>query len=90
MHIEKNICESLLGTLLDIPGKTKDGVASRKDLLEMKLRTELAPQVEEKRMYLPPACYTLSRAEKRKVCESLARMKVPTNYSSNVKKLVSL
>ncbi|KAL5757616.1 hypothetical protein ACOSP7_020227 [Xanthoceras sorbifolium] len=26
MHIEKNICESLLGTLLNINGKTKDGV----------------------------------------------------------------
>ncbi|KAL5831837.1 hypothetical protein ACOSQ4_017191 [Xanthoceras sorbifolium] len=25
MHIEKNICESLLGTLLNINGKTKDG-----------------------------------------------------------------
>ena len=24
MHIEKNICESLLGTLLEIAGKTKD------------------------------------------------------------------
>ena len=24
MHIEKNIVDSILGTLLDIPGKTKD------------------------------------------------------------------
>ncbi|CAM8989630.1 unnamed protein product [Rhodiola kirilowii] len=26
MHIEKNICESRIGTLLNIPGKTKDGL----------------------------------------------------------------
>ncbi|XP_057809078.1 uncharacterized protein LOC131023551 [Salvia miltiorrhiza] len=32
MHIEKNVLESLIGTLLDIPGKTKDGVAARMDL----------------------------------------------------------
>ena len=25
MHIEKNVCESLIGTLLNIPGKTNDG-----------------------------------------------------------------
>ena len=24
MHIEKNICESILGTLMNVPGKTKD------------------------------------------------------------------
>jgi hypothetical protein len=24
MHIEKNVCESLLGTLLNMDGKTKD------------------------------------------------------------------
>ncbi|KAL5732587.1 hypothetical protein ACOSP7_031943 [Xanthoceras sorbifolium] len=35
MHIEKNICESLLGTLLNINGKTKDGVNSRKDCISL-------------------------------------------------------
>jgi hypothetical protein len=24
MHVEKNVCEALVGTLLDIPSKTKD------------------------------------------------------------------
>ena len=28
MHIEKNVCESIVGTLLNIPGKTKDGLNS--------------------------------------------------------------
>jgi hypothetical protein len=32
MHIEKNICEALLGTILSIPGKTKDTTKSRLDL----------------------------------------------------------
>ena len=34
MHIEKNVCESIIGTLLNIPGKTKDGYTSRLDLKE--------------------------------------------------------
>lgn len=65
MHIEKNVCESLFGTLLNIPGKTKDGVKARLDLVDMGLRGELAPNIGEKKTYLPPACYSLSKEEKR-------------------------
>jgi hypothetical protein len=32
MHIEKNICEAILSTLLNIPNKTKDTIAARLDL----------------------------------------------------------
>ena len=63
MHIEKNVCESIVGTLLNILGKTKDGVKSHLDLLEMGLRPNFAPSFGGKRTYLPPACYTLSRKE---------------------------
>ncbi|XP_028071943.1 uncharacterized protein LOC114274253 [Camellia sinensis] len=67
MHIEKNVCESLIGMLLNILGKTKDGINSRLDLVEMGLREELAPQIREKRTYLPPACYTLSKEENKRL-----------------------
>ncbi|XP_073120554.1 uncharacterized protein [Henckelia pumila] len=90
MHIEKNVCESVIGTLLDISGKTKDGVAARLDLMEMNVRSELAPRIGDKKTFLPPACYTLSKDEKRSICNSLSGMKVPEGYSSNVKNLVSI
>ncbi|XP_073153400.1 uncharacterized protein [Henckelia pumila] len=90
MHIEKNVCESLLGTLLDIPGKTKDGIAARLDLAEMNLRTDLAPVMGEKKSFLPAACYTLTKDEKRKILNSLCGMQLPTCYSSNVKNFVSM
>ncbi|XP_073152024.1 uncharacterized protein [Henckelia pumila] len=80
----------LISTLLDVPGKTKDGVASRLDLLEMNVRTELAPNMGEKRTFLPPACYTLSKDEKKSLCNCLAGIRVPTGYSSNFKNLVSM
>ncbi|BBH02402.1 hypothetical protein Prudu_012946 [Prunus dulcis] len=35
MHIEKNVCDSIIGTLLEIPGKNKDEIAARLDLLNM-------------------------------------------------------
>ncbi|KAL0556682.1 hypothetical protein IC582_005197 [Cucumis melo] len=90
MHIEKNVCANLIGTLLDIPGKTKDGVKSRLDLVELNIRSELAPQVGEKKIFLPPTCYTLSRAEKLSFCKTLSELKVPEGYSSNIQSLVSL
>lgn len=90
MHIEKNVCDSIIGTLLNIPGKTKDGVKSRLDLVKLGLRGELAPQDKGKRTYLPPACYTLSREEKKRVCETLLQLKVPDGYSSNFSNLVSM
>ncbi|KAM6596876.1 hypothetical protein CsatA_007400 [Cannabis sativa] len=89
MHIEKNVCESIIGTLLDIPGKTKDGLNSRLDLVEMGIPQSLAPEKKGERLYLPPACFTLSKKEKQTVCKSLANMKVPDGYSSNIKNLVN-
>lgn len=32
MHVEKNMCDSILGTLLNIKGKTKDNLNSHLDL----------------------------------------------------------
>ncbi|XP_074298242.1 uncharacterized protein LOC141629077 [Silene latifolia] len=90
MHVEKNVCESLIDTLLNIPGKTKDGVKARQDMAAQNIRPELAPQIRGSRTYLPPACYTLSRNEKISVCECLHGVKVTQGYSSNIRNLVSM
>nr|GEY64272.1 hypothetical protein [Tanacetum cinerariifolium] len=56
-----------------------------------KLLNELAPQVTNgTKMYLPPACYTLSKAEKTSFCECLHGVKVPSDYFANIKNLVSM
>ena len=134
MHIEKNVCDALLGTIMNIPKKTKDGKAVRKYFEKKGLRPELWPVIQEskkknksindnneergedqvkrkrekkktaerkckgkeeqgkvdKKYYLPPACYTLSKEEKRKFCKCLYGIKVPSGYSSNMKRFVSL
>ncbi|KAL6272496.1 hypothetical protein ACE6H2_023188 [Prunus campanulata] len=90
MHIEKNVCDSIIGTLLEIPGKNKDGIAARLDLLNMGVKIDLQPEYGERRTRLPPGPWNLSRAEKRAVCNSFYGMKVPEGYSSNIKNLVSL
>ncbi|XP_056695640.1 uncharacterized protein [Spinacia oleracea] len=90
MHVEKNVFDSLIGTLLNMPGKTKDGEKARNDMVKMGIRLELKPTKKGKRYYLPPVCYTLSKKEKKVLCESLHNVKVPSGYSSNIRNLMSL
>jgi hypothetical protein len=91
MHLEKNVFESTIGVLLDIKGKTKDGLKSRQDLVNLGIRPEIhpTPPVNGK-VDLPSASYNLTKDEKRAVCQWLRGVKVPTGFSSNIKSLVSM
>ncbi|CAM8917175.1 unnamed protein product [Rhodiola kirilowii] len=90
MHVEKNICDSLIDTLLNIPRKTKDGVKARLNMLEMNIRTKLAPETRGQHIYYPPSCTTLSKSEKSRFCGCLKGVKVPHGFSSNITSLVSM
>ncbi|XP_062079416.1 uncharacterized protein LOC133783815 [Humulus lupulus] len=90
MHIEKNVCESIINTLLNVAGKTKDGIKARLDLQDMGIRSGLHPQEQGTRNYLPPAIHTLSKDEKHLFCERLFLLKVPDGYSSNIRNCVSM
>ena len=47
MHITKNVCESLVGTLLNMPERTKDGPKASNDLKFMGIRKELHPPSDD-------------------------------------------
>nr|AAX95013.1 transposon protein, putative, CACTA, En/Spm sub-class [Oryza sativa Japonica Group]ABA95448.1 transposon protein, putative, CACTA, En/Spm sub-class [Oryza sativa Japonica Group] len=90
MHVEKNVCESLMGLLLN-PGTTKDGLNARRDLEEMGVRLELHPiTTESGRVYLPPAYYTLSKEEKIDLLTCLSGIKVPSGYSSRISRYLGI
>ncbi|XP_073153286.1 uncharacterized protein [Henckelia pumila] len=55
MHIKKNVFESLINTLMNVKGKTKDNVAARLYMLQIGVRPELRPEFGEKKTYLPPS-----------------------------------
>ncbi|GJZ62053.1 hypothetical protein Tco_0618190 [Tanacetum coccineum] len=90
MHVEKNVAESIVGTLLYVPGKTKDGLNARLDLAELGVKPELFAMQDEDKTTLPPAGYTLTNAEKDIFCETLHNIKVPEGYCSNFSSLVNL
>ena len=63
MHVEKNVYDSLISIILNIKGKTKDGLKCHQDLVNMGIQEKLHPQSQGHRMYLPPACHTMSTKE---------------------------
>lgn len=90
MHIEKNICDSLLGTLLNIEGKTKDTNKARLDLEILDIRKELHLQLGGNKYIKPPACYTLTSDERKQFCKFLKLVKLPEGYASNVSRCVNV
>nr|GEW57755.1 hypothetical protein [Tanacetum cinerariifolium] len=91
IHIEKNVCDSLVGTLMNLDGKTKDHIKARLDLQEMGIRPELHSQPRNrKKFYLPPACFSMDKKEKETFCNVLKKVKVPDGYVANISRCVQL
>jgi hypothetical protein len=90
MHVTKNLCVNLIGSL-GVYGKTKDTLEAWQELKHMKERDGLHPQMREnRRHYLSPASYTLSKEEKESRIEFLSSIKVPSGYSSNIKGILNM
>jgi hypothetical protein len=91
MHVTKNVFDSIIGTLLDMPRKSKDGLKSRTDLVQFELRPEIHPiSIPNGKYFLPPASYTLTAEERKIFCQCLHGVLVPMGFSSNISKLVSM
>jgi hypothetical protein len=89
MHVEKGVFGRTISLLLDIPSKTKDGPSARKDLQTFEVREELHPQGRSNgKAYLLPASYTHTTDEKRAFCKCLHGIRVPKEFSTNIKNMV--
>ena len=67
MHIEKNICDSIVDTLLSIDSKSKDNMNSCPDLQAMGIRDQLHPNERGNRVIFPAACYSLTSNEQKRI-----------------------
>jgi hypothetical protein len=87
MHIEKNVCDNVIFTLLNETGKSKDHRGAREDLREKGIRPELWP--DENGSYLP-ALFTLTNENKSIFLRILKNIVVPDGYSSNISRCIDL
>jgi hypothetical protein len=70
--------------------KGKDHKNSREDFKDLGIRPELYVEETEMGTDLPVVATTLSKVERQKFCQFLHEFKVPSGYSSNFKRLVSV
>ncbi|XP_041025525.1 uncharacterized protein LOC121265933 [Juglans microcarpa x Juglans regia] len=89
MHIEKNIADNILFTLMNSPGKSKDNINSRRDLELLGYRKELHLIWHGDRVTMPHAQYTLNVEQRNKFCEWLSDIKFPDGFASNISNCVS-
>ncbi|WVZ02274.1 hypothetical protein V8G54_023080 [Vigna mungo] len=85
MHIEKNVFDNIMYTLLNEKPKSKDNLNARKDLKEMGIRQDLWPH-DNGRYHL--ALFSLTRDTKKLFLKTLKNVLVPDGYSSNVSRCV--
>ena len=64
MHIEKNVVDNIIGTLLNLDRKTKDNLKARQDLKDIDIRSELhLEKVGNDQTRMPHACYRMNASE---------------------------
>jgi hypothetical protein len=75
-----HVCEATCGTLLQQKSKGKDHKNAREDLKELGITPELYAEEIETGTNLPVAATTLSKVERKELCQFLHDLKVPSGY----------
>lgn len=86
MHVEKNFTEHLIDTLLDIKGKSKDGVKAREDMRKMNIHSGqwITTDSVTGKEIVSIAGFRLSKEERDNFLQTLKNMKFPSGFSSNI------
>ncbi|XP_061358361.1 uncharacterized protein LOC133302572 [Gastrolobium bilobum] len=85
MHIEKNVCDNIIFTLLNDSSKSKDHLNARRDLQRMGCKNDLWPDDNGK---YPLAIYTMTNQGKKMFLTTLRNINVPDGYASNISRCI--
>ncbi|GKA85868.1 zinc finger, PHD-type containing protein, partial [Tanacetum coccineum] len=89
MHIEKNVLESILNTLL-MNDKSKDTAKARQDLKSLGIRSGLwLGQNKNEKCSKPQAAYSFKPEDRKKFCQFIKGVKLPDGFGSNFKHKVT-
>ncbi|MCH83375.1 hypothetical protein A2U01_0004194, partial [Trifolium medium] len=88
MHIEKNVCDNVLFTVLDDKKRTKDNLNARRDLYKLGIREKLHPYPNSNKF--PQACFKMKNTEKDIFLQILKNVVFPDSYASNISRCVDI
>lgn len=84
MLVEKNVFDSVIGTLLGIPGKSKDFINARLDMELMGIKEGLWPVREGNLTRLPMGIFSLKNDEKKLMRKVLASSILLDGHAYNI------
>ena len=84
MHIEKNVCDSVVGTILDIEGKSKDTPKARKDLMDLGIKKQLWLVWNGIKYVKKHPFYTVKPHAQKEIFEFLKYVKYPDGYATSI------
>ncbi|CAL2238214.1 unnamed protein product [Prunus armeniaca] len=90
MHVEKNVFNTLLGTILDIKGKTKDTIKARLDLEIMGIRRGLWMNMDGDKARRDLAFFAMKPNDKKDFIQFVSSVKFPDGYASNIARCVNV
>ncbi|MFS8034398.1 hypothetical protein Hanom_Chr17g01580711 [Helianthus anomalus] len=89
MHIEKNVCDNIVGTLLNDLVKSKDTTKACLDLEDLNIRKEQWLKERNGRFEKPHANFTLTKDECVEFCKFIKSVRLPDGYASNISRCVT-
>ena len=90
IYVKKNLCDNIVGTLLNIEEKTKDTNKACLDLVDMNIRKEMHLQVRGNKLVKPHACYTLIGDERKEFYKFVKSVKFPDGYATKFSRNINI
>ncbi|KAI5323709.1 hypothetical protein L3X38_032781 [Prunus dulcis] len=90
MHVEKNVFDTLVGTILDIEGKTKDTIKARLNLERMGIRRGLWMNRDSDKARRDLAFFSMKPNDKEEFLKFVSSVKFPDGYASNIARCVNV
>ncbi|KAM0928815.1 hypothetical protein ACQ4PT_002004 [Festuca glaucescens] len=84
MHIEKNVFDNIVNTLLDVDKRSKDNAKARLDMKRMKIRKHLHIDETQEKPELPDALYYMDSSKKKLFRGLVKNVKFPDNHASSM------
>ncbi|KAI5314159.1 hypothetical protein L3X38_043335 [Prunus dulcis] len=86
----KNVFDTLVGTILDIEGKTKDTIKARLDLERMGIRRGLWMNRDSDKARRDLAFFSMKPNDKKEFLKFVSSVKFPDGYASNIARCVNV
>ncbi|CAL8156429.1 unnamed protein product, partial [Prunus armeniaca] len=86
----KNVLDTLMGTILDIEGKTKDTIKARLDLEKMGIRRGLWMKRDSHKARRDLAFFSMKPNDKKEFLKFVSTVKFPDGYASNIARCVNV